>query len=536
MLYFNLDMSKDKKSTQKNLPLILVILDGWGLDKPNKGNPISLVKTPTLDGLARKYPSTKLRAHGKFVGLPTGQVGNSEAGHMNIGAGRLVEQDSVRISKSITDGTFFKNSAFLGAIRHVQKMGSRMHLVGMLSNGQSPHSDPGHLSALLKLLKQRGVGSVSLHLFTDGRDSPKYTSLKLIYDLQRRFTNDEVIATVMGRFYAMDRKKKWDRTAQAYNALVNGTGMKAKTARDAVTEAYNRGESDEFISPFIINKIKGHNTRIKDGDSVIFFNLRSDRGRQLSKAFVQNDFNKMNRGAFKRPKKLKHLYFVGITDFGPDLDDILTAYPSFDLRETLPMQFKDLKQLYIAETEKYAHVTYFFNGGYSGTVAGEEQCMIESPDVKSYDQTPIMSSDKLCKRVIRNLRLSNKRLGPKYDFTLLNFAAPDMVGHTGNLEAAKKTVKHIDKYVGKIVKAYLAAEGTVLITADHGNIEKMINPETQEIYTEHTTNLVPFIVVNKRQKNKIKLRPKGILSDIAPTVLKLAGKKKPKEMRRSALY
>ncbi|MCK5061204.1 2,3-bisphosphoglycerate-independent phosphoglycerate mutase [Candidatus Parcubacteria bacterium] len=525
-----------KNKINSNLPLILIILDGWGLDKPNPGNPISLVKTPTLDGLARKYPSTGLKAHGKHVGLPTGQVGNSEAGHMNIGAGRLVEQDSVRISKSISDGTFYKNSAFLGAIRHIQKMNSKMHIVGMLSNGQSPHSDPGHLLALLKLMKQRGVGPVFLHLFTDGRDSPKYASLKLIYDLQRRFTNDEVIATVMGRFYAMDRKKKWDRTAQAYNALIKGDGLKAVTAREAVTEAYNRGESDEFISPFIINKIKGRNTRIKDGDSVIFFNLRSDRGRQLSKAFVQNDFNKMNRGAFKRPKKLKHLYFVAMTDFGPDLDDILTAYPSFDIRETLPMQLKDLRQLYITETEKYAHVTYFFNGGYSGTVAGEEQCMVPSPDVKSYDQTPTMSSDKLCRRVIRNLRLSNKRLGWKYDFTLLNFAAPDMIGHTGNLEAAKKTVKHIDKYVSEIVKAYLAAGGTAVITADHGNIEKMINLETQEIYTEHTANLVPFIIVNRKLKNKIKLKSKGILSDIAPTILKLAGCKKPKEMKRSALY
>jgi len=529
-------MPKEKKSTQKNLPLILIILDGWGIDKPNQGNPISLAETPTLDGLVRKYPSTKLRAHGKFVGLPKNQVGNSEAGHMNIGAGRLVEQDSVRISKSIVDGTFFKNSAFLEAIRHVQKMGSKMHIVGMLSNGQSPHSNPGHLLALLKLIKQREVGPVFLHLFTDGRDSPKYASMSLVENLEKHFVNNERIATIMGRFYAMDRKKKWKRTDLAYNALVHGKGRSDLNVLEVITEAYNRGESDEFIEPYIIKQPMKINTRIENNDSVIFFNLRSDRVRRLTKAFVQNDFNKKNPGAFKRGKKLDHIYFIAMTDFGPDLDDVLTAYPSIDLKDTLPMQFGELRQLYIAETEKYAHVTYFFNGGYSGTVAGEEQCMVPSPDVKSYDETPIMSSDKLCKRVIRNLRLSNKRLGPKYDFTLLNFAAPDMVGHTGNLEAAKKTVRHIDKYVGKIVKAYLAAGGTVVITADHGNIEKMIDPETNEIFTEHTTNLVPFIIVNKRQKNKIKLKSKGILSDITPTILKLVGHKKSKEMKRSALY
>ena len=524
-----------KNKINSNLPLILIILDGWGLDKPNLGNPISLAKTPTLDGLARKYPSAKLKAHSQYVGLPKNQVGNSEAGHVNIGAGRIVEQDSVKISRSIVNGTFYKNSAFLGAIRHVRKMKSKFHLIGMLSNNQSPHSDPGHLYALLNLLKKSEIDNVYLHIFTDGRDSPKYASMGLVENLEKRFNNNERIATIMGRFYAMDRKKKWKRTEMAYNALVHGKGRPALSAPEAITQAYNRGESDEFIEPYIIKQPMKINTRIESSDSVIFFNLRSDRGRQLTKAFVQKDFNKMNPGAFKRGRKLDHVYFIAMTDFGPDLDDVLTAYPSIDLKNTLPTQLKDLKQLYLAETEKYAHVTFFFNGGYTGTVAGEDQIMVPSPDIKSYDEIPGMSSDKLTNQVIKNLRLKKKN-NWKYDFTMLNFAAPDMIGHTGNLKAAIATCQIIDKCVKRIVRAYLNVNGTVVITADHGNIEKMINLETNEIYTEHTTNLVPFIIVNRKLKNKIKLKSKGILSDIAPTILKLVGYKKPKEMKRSALY
>jgi 2,3-bisphosphoglycerate-independent phosphoglycerate mutase len=517
-----------------NLPLILIVLDGWGIDKANRGNAVELAKTPTMDGLMRKYPSTKLRAHGKYVGLPKDQVGNSEAGHVNIGAGRIVEQDSVKISKSIANGTFYKNSAFLGAIRHVRKMKSKLHLIGMLSNGQSPHSDPGHLFALLKLLKENKIDNVYLHLFTDGRDSPKYASMGLIDDLEKRLTNNEKIVTVMGRFYAMDRKKKWTRTESAYNALVHGKGRKAGSVQEAITEAYNRGDSDEFIEPYVIKQALKINTRIEDGDSVIFFNLRSDRGRQLTKAFVQNNFNKMNPGAFKRGKKLDHIYFTAMTDFGPDLDDILTAFPSMDLRDTLPMQLKGLRQLYLAETEKYAHVTFFFNGGYKGTVAGETQHMIPSPDVKSYDEVPGMSSEKLCSYVIKNLR-SNKKNNWKYDFTMLNLAAPDMVGHTGNLKAAIKTCQIVDNCLAKVVKAYLAVNGTVVITADHGNIEKMINLDTNEIYTEHTTNPVPFIIVSNNLKREKKLKTSGILSDIAPTIIKLLGQTKPKAMSRKSL-
>ncbi len=518
------------KKKIKNLPLILIILDGWGLDKPNKGNAISLAKTPTFDGLIKKYPNTKLHAHGKYVGLPKNQIGNSEAGHMNIGAGRLVEQDSAIIDKSIQDGTFYRNPAFLGAIRHVNKMKSKLHLIGMLSSEESPHSDQGHLLALLELARKNKIKDVFLHLFTDGRDSPKYASLQLIDNFEKKYLKNEKIVTLIGRYYAMDRKKKWKRTKVSYDALVLGKGRKAKSAQEAITKAYNRGNSDEFIEPYIIDEKNGDYSRIKDGDSVLFFNLRSDRSRQLTKVFVQNSFFKMNPNSFKRHKKLKHLYFVAMTDFGPDLDDIITAYPSIDLKNTIPMRLKDLRQLYIAETEKYAHVTYFFNGGYSGKVANEDQILVNSPDVKSYDQTPAMSSKKLTKIVVDNIEKKER----KYDVVVLNFAAPDMVGHTGNLKAGIACCEQVDKYLAKIVRAYLKVNGTVLVTADHGNIEKMINLKTEEIFTEHTTNPVPFILINKSLM-KVKLKKGGSLSDIAPTILNLLNLKKPKEMKGKVL-
>jgi len=519
------------KNNQKNLPMILIILDGWGLAEPSKGNATTLANTPIIDSLVENYPFTRLEASAKFVGLPPGQDGNSEAGHMNIGAGRIAEQDVVRISKNVNNGTFFKNPAFMEAIRHVEKNNSRIHLMGMLANNMSAHSDPDHLLALITLLKQKGIKNVNLHLFTDGRDSPKYSAIKLIHELERSFTNGETVNTIIGRFFAMDRKKKWPRTELAYNALVLEKTDKCKTsinAETAITEAYNSGKSDEFIEPYIITQNNKPLPRIQDNDSVIFFNLRSDRARQIAKVFVQDDFNKKNPGAFKRKKVLKNLRFVAMTDFGPDLDHILSAFPSPDLNETLPMQMAGFKQLYIAESEKYAHVTYFFNGGFSDPVAGESRQLVESPDVKSYDETPAMSSEKLTKVVLENLKMN------KFDFTVLNFAAPDMVGHTGNLTAAIKCCEEVDKCLGKIADAYLEANGTLLVTADHGNIEEMINLKTGEINTEHTTNQVPFIIVKKDLKN-IKLRNDGVLGDIAPTIIELAGLEKPKGMTRKSL-
>jgi len=525
ILFIKIKMENSK--TKNNLPMILIILDGWGLAKPSKGNAVSLAKTPNLDSYYKKYPWTKLYAHNKYVGLPLDQDGNSEAGHMNIGAGRVVEQDAVTISRDINRGAFFRNPVFIQAIRHAKKNKSRMHLMGMLSNGMSAHSHPDHFLSLIELLKRRGVENVALHLFTDGRDSPQYSALKLVEDVNKILKNKEQIATIMGRFYAMDRKKKWQRTELAYDALVLGKGRLSASVHRAITESYNRGDSDEFIEPYVIAKSAKSAIKMGDGDSVIFFNLRSDRARQLTKAFAQEEFNRDNPGAFKRKKVLKNLCFAAMTDFGPDLGAILTAYPSINLKNTLPMIMDNTRQVYVSETEKRAHVTYFFNGGYAGKVAGEDYFIVSSPDVKSYDQTPGMSSEKLTEVVLKNLK-SNK-----YDFTVLNYAAPDMVGHSGNLSAGIKCCEIIDKEVGKLARAYTKAKGTVIITADHGNIEEMINLKTGEIDTEHSANQVPFILISGEKK--FKLIDQGVLADIAPTILGLLGYKKPREMTGRSL-
>ena len=511
----------------EKLPLICVIIDGWGLTDANPGNAIALAETPVFDRVMKEYPTTTLHAHGKYVGLPPEQVGNSEAGHMNIGAGRLVEQDAVKISKSINEGTFFKNAAFHEAIQHAEKTKGKIHLMGMLSNGMSAHSDPDHILALLIFLRKHKIKNVYLHLFTDGRDSPKYLADKLIDRLQDSLQKGEEIATIIGRFYAMDRKKKWERTAQSYEALIANKGKHAKTAKEAILDAYKQGESDEFIQPYVIGK--SEKSRIDSNDAVIFFNLRSDRARQLTKAFLQKEFNKMNPGSLKRSRGLQNFLFVAMTDFGPDLGRVLTAFPGADIKHTLPMELADISQTYIAETEKYAHVTYFFNGGYSGKVDGEIQELVSSPDVKSYDETPGMSSLGLTDLVLDNLEKN------KFDFTLLNFAAPDMIGHTGNLQAAIECCTIVDKCLGRIIEEYLKKDGTIVVTADHGNVEKMIEAETGEIYTEHTSNKVPFIIVNESLKNKIKLKS-GALKDVAPTLLKILGHEKPKEMTGDYLY
>jgi 2,3-bisphosphoglycerate-independent phosphoglycerate mutase len=493
------------------LPMILVILDGWGIGEPNRGNAVTLAKTPTMESITKKYPNTLLCAHGRCAGLPDNQVGNSEAGHTNIGTGRVADQEIVRVSKSIEDGTFYKNTAFIEAIKHVKKNKSRLHLMGLLSNGMSPHSDPVHLQAFLQMAHESGIKDVCLHLFTDGRDSSQHASPKLIERLQAGFYGTEKICTIIGRFYAMDRKKMWSRTEMAYNALVLGEGIEAESAQAAISESYNRGESDEYVKPYVIYENGQPTPRIAENDSVIFFNLRSDRGRQLTKVFVQDSFNVSNPDSFHRKRVLKNMHFVAMTDFGPDLGNLQTAFPGVDWRETLPMQLKDIKQLYAAEAEKYAHVTYFFNGGYSQKVDGEEYFMLPSPDVRSYEEVPGMRSEDLTDAILAKLEEGA-------GFTVLNFAAPDMIGHTGNLEASIKCCEIVDTCLGRIVDAYLAKGGTVLVTADHGNIERMINLETDEVVTEHTTNPVPFIVVSKKLK-KLTLRSGGVLGDIAPTIL-----------------
>ena len=497
-------------------PLVLIILDGWGIAPHSYGNAITLARTPVLDKLEKEYPHTRLRASGEAVGLVKAQDGNSEAGHMNIGAGRLVEQEVSVINETIKTGAFFKNPAFRQAVKHVQKNKSRLHLMGLLSNHMSAHSYPEHLYALLKFLKNEDINDYYLHLFTDGRDSPQHLAIKLLEDLKKKYNNHSHIATIMGRYYAMERNKRWPITEQAYNALVLGEGRKVDSAEDAVIQSYNRGETDEFIKPAIINK----EGIIKENDAVIFFNLRSDRARQLTKCFVQKDFNKSNPSSFKRRRAFKNVEFIAMTDFGPDLDHTLTAFPAPDLQGTLPFAFTGLKQAYVSESEKYAHVTYFFNGGYDHAVNHEHRVEIKSPDVKSYDLKPEMSAAKVTRDAL--IYLKEK----KFDFICINYANADMVGHTGNLKAAIKGIEEVDKEVGIMVKEVKKIGGLAIITADHGNAEEMINLDTREIDTKHSTYSVPFIITKKG----IQLKKGGKLGNIAPTILDLMDIKKPKEM------
>lgn len=512
------------KNVIKKFPLVLLILDGWGIAPPSKGNAITLAKTSVMDKLYKKYPSTELIAHGERVGLPKGQVGNSEAGHMNLGAGRLVSQDSIAINKAIEDGSFFKNPAFIDAIRHAQNNNSNIHLMGLVTGYQSAHSCPDHIEALLKLMREEYKKNVYLHIFTDGRDAPPYESMKVITRLIKELKYTGRIASICGRFYAMDRKKNWQRTEKVYDAITLGKGIEVADPITAISRAYNSGQSDEFIEPSII-KSEIKNSIIKDNDAVIFFNLRSDRARQLAKPFIQNDFNKKNPLTFKRKKVLKNLKFVAMTDFGPDLGNIITAFPTKDLANTLPFVLSPYKQVYIAESEKYAHITYFFNGGYADPVGGEDRVMIPSPDIKSYDEKPEMSIEAVFDTV-------KKGLG-KYDFIAVNFANPDMVGHTGNLSAGIKAIEIVDRVVGDVVKEVFKKQGNIIITADHGNIEEMIDLKTGEIDTEHSDNPVPFIIVDNFLIGK-KLGG-GILGDVVPTILEILDIKKPVEMTGRSL-
>ncbi|MEK7167818.1 MAG: 2,3-bisphosphoglycerate-independent phosphoglycerate mutase, partial [Patescibacteria group bacterium] len=433
---------------KNNKKIVLLILDGWGIGRNDESNPIISAEIPFMDYLFKKYPWTKLCASGKCAGLPPDQVGNSEAGHINLGAGRVVDQDVVKISKQINTGEFFKNPAFLTAINHVKKNHSALHLMGMVSNGQSPHSDPDHLLALLSLARKHQVKDVYLHLFTDGRDSPPRSSLKSIMALERSLQKNEVIATIMGRFFAMDRKKAWERTTRAYNAMTfDRQEHKANCPRAGIPRAYNANVTDEFIEPIIIFQKNRMTRRISDQDSIIFFNLRSDRARQLAKPFVQKNFEKMNPGTIKRKQVLQDLVFVAMTDFGPDLDHIITAYPSADIKDSLPMLLKGKKQIYIGEREKYAHVTFFFNGGYADPVAGEKRIEIPSPKVDSYAKTPAMSMARVKAEILKSL--------PKYDFICANFSSPDMIGHTGDFKAGIKAAEAVDKYVKEVVETGL---------------------------------------------------------------------------------
>ncbi len=516
-------MDKVAQKEPATPPLVLAILDGWGIGPPGNANAVTLARTPVLDGLRARYPHTQLQAHGRYVGLLPNQEGNSEAGHMNIGAGRIVRQDILYVSEAIKDRTFFKNTAFKEVLKHAKKYGTTVHLLGLLSNGNSAHACPDHLYALLQLCHEEGMEKVMLHIFTDGRDSPPFSATRLLHELETHMFPEQKIASVMGRFYAMDRNKHWHRTELAYNAIVSGEGLVAPNAHAAILHGYSRGESDEFILPTVVtDEHRVPIGQVGENDVFIYFNLRSDRARQLTKCFVQKDFEKKNENAFTRKKAIQNTRFAVMTDFGPDLPHIFTAFPSRDIGQGLTEVLAPLRQFYIAESEKYAHVTYFFNGGFADPRVGEERMRVPSPFVPHYDSKPEMRAVTIAGEVVRRLTFD------LHDFIVLNFANLDMVGHTGNLHATIRAMEVVDGCLGTLAEAVKQKKGHLIITGDHGNAELKVNPETGEVMTEHTTNPVPLILVSEKYR-KAKLGD-GMLADIAPTILDIIGLPKPAVM------
>ncbi len=503
-------------------PLLLIIMDGWGWREEVEGNAIRLAGTPNLDEFQKHYPFTLLKCSGEAVGLPEGQMGNSEVGHLNIGAGRIVYQDLTRINKAIAQGTFFENPVLNEAFRRAKETGGKVHLLGLLSDG-GVHSHIEHLYALLELAQRHGLQKKTfIHAFMDGRDTPPSSGIHYMQALLAKIDSlkSGKVASVSGRYYAMDRDKRWERTALAYKALALGKGLRAEDPVSAIKNAYERGETDEFIKPTVIVEGDRPVALIDHGDSVIFFNFRADRARQLTRALTDPHFNE-----FEREKIPALAYFVCMTLYDEEFD-LPVAFPPEKLERIWGEEISraGLYQLRIAETEKYAHVTYFFNGGEEEPFPKEERKLIHSPrDIPTYDYKPEMSAYEITAEVIN--RIKQKR----YSFIVLNFANGDMVGHTGVLSAAIKAVKVVDECVGKVVKAFRQyVDGTVIVTADHGNCEMMIDPQTGEPFTAHTANPVPFYLIDDRFKGH-RLRT-GILADIAPTGLYLMGLEVPAQM------
>jgi len=499
-------------------PVMLMILDGYGLSDQIEGNAVKAASKPNIDRLFSEYPNTCLCASGPSVGLPEGQMGNSEVGHLNIGAGRIVYQSLTRITKSISDGDFFENKALNKAVDNTIKNNSDLHLLGLVSPG-GVHSHTDHIKGLLKLCKNKGLSRVYLHAFLDGRDVPPSSAKEYIEDMLEYMAQIGVgtVATVSGRYYAMDRDNRWERVQKAYEALVLGKGEKAGTALEAIENSYKNDVTDEFVLPTVI---KG-GANIKNGDSVIFFNFRPDRARELTRALNDKVFNGFERENLD-------LTFVTMTAYDATLENVHIAFEQENYKNTLGEYLSRMgkAQLRIAETEKYAHVTFFFNGGVEAPNENEDRVLIPSPKVATYDLQPEMSAYKVCEEV-------EKRIGSdKYDFIVVNFANADMVGHTGIFEAAKKAVEAVDYCLGNIVGKMLEKDGTVLITADHGNAEMMVDPATGNPMTAHTADKVPFIFVSKDPKP---LRDGGILADIAPTLLQVMGLDIPGEMTGKSL-
>ena len=533
-------MKSSVAPTTSKAPTMLMILDGFGLSENKHGNAIAFANTPNLDKLFETYPNTKLEASGLSVGLPDGQMGNSEVGHLNIGAGRIVYQDLTRISKNIEVGTFLDNSALLSAALHVKKNNSALHLMGLVSDG-GVHSHISHIFALIDLAHKHSIEKLYIHCFLDGRDVPPRSALLYIKQLEEYMKKVGIgqIATVSGRYYAMDRDERWERVEKGYNAMTLGEGVISNTALEAVELAYSRDENDEFVLPTVVkcggtdgdvakSEISNHMDSdgsahvVNDGDAMVMFNFRPDRAREITRAFVDENF-----AGFERKKKINDLFYVCMTQYDATMPNVSVAFPPESLKNTLGEYISSLglKQLRIAETEKYAHVTFFFNGGVEAPNENEDRVLIPSPKVATYDLKPEMSAYLVTDKVIELIDED------KYDLIVLNFANADMVGHTGIMDAAIKAIEALDECVPKIVDAVLSKNGQILLTADHGNADFMLD-EKSNVVTAHSTNPVPLMLISNEPKE---LMDGGVLADIAPTLLNIMGLPVPDSMTGKSL-
>ncbi len=509
-------------------PFVLIVMDGWGINPNKEGNTIALARTPNLDKLAKNWPHTAIRTSGEAVGLPEGQMGNSEVGHQNIGAGKRVLQDYSRVNESIKDGSFFQNPALLKAVEHVKKNGSRLHICGLLGNG-GVHAHETHLEALLGLANMHDIEHVYIHSFTDGRDTSPTGGVEFMRHLQARAQeiggkHAAKVATVSGRYYAMDRDNRWDRTALTYFAMTRAEGIRATSATGAIEQSYEKGVTDEFIIPTVVMEDQHPVAVVKEGDALIHYNFRPDRARQLTKAFVLKELPPQAQGKFDRGARIENLQYVMMTAYEEGLDAPV-AFRADEVEMPIARVISDqgLRQFHTAETEKYAHVTYFINGRREIPFPGEDRLLVPSPKVPTYDLEPEMSAAGVTSTAVERIRSGD------YDFIVMNYANADMVGHTGIIEAAIKAVEIVDTGVEQVVEATLAMGGGLLITADHGNAEQLIDYETGKPFTAHTTYPVPLYLVVP-QLAQVRLRNDGILADVAPTILDVLGIPQPQDM------
>ncbi len=514
-------------------PFVLIVMDGWGINPRKEGNAIALARTSNIDKLAGQWPHTAVKTSGEAVGLPEGQMGNSEVGHQNIGAGKRVLQDYTRVNESIKDGSFFQNPALLKAIEHVKKNGSQLHICGLLGDG-GVHAHETHLEALLRLAHSHDIERVYIHSFTDGRDTSPTGGIEFMRHLQARAReiggeHAAKVATVSGRYYAMDRDNRWDRTAMTYFAMTRGEGIRASSAVEAIQHSYEQGVTDEFIVPAVVMEDQQPVAVVKAGDALIHYNFRPDRARQLTKAFILEELPPQAQGKFDRGPRLEDLQYVMMTEYEAGLDAPV-AFRADEVEMPLARVISEqgMRQFHTAETEKYAHVTYFINGRRETPFPGEDRLLVPSPKVPTYDLQPEMSAAGVTEEAVEHIRSG------EYDLVIMNYANADMVGHTGVIEAAIKAVEAVDTGVGRVVEATLAVGGGLLITADHGNAEQLIEYDTGKPFTAHTTYPVPLYLVVP-QLAHVRLRDDGILADVAPTILDVLHIPQPKDMTGRSL-